>query len=364
MSDAALTCPECGAANNVPPGARVSTCPGCNVASWVTGLDEAPRLMVTPAIDAAQAERSARSFLRGARVRELVTSSSKFAPAHLQMLPFVRVEADVLGWLFGVSKSTDSKGHVTYSDEEIEIAEPHDDALPLSDAGETGVWRLPPLKGVHKEPLDEARAVKWGELVPALEADQSVEERARDAWLAAARGRHKLHQVTGEEIALVGTRQTIVHYPFWRVAYRYRGGDFAIMVDARDGKVAAGKAPGSRLFGSLTFAFMQPLAAVLMTVAVVLAGALVYGGISVGDASDSAAAGLIVAGLAVGGFGISLGVKLATAGHRGLRLGAEVEGGYGVRPDAGLFESETDEQFRKRRDEERAEIERDARLKL
>jgi hypothetical protein len=364
MSDAALTCPECGAANAVGPGLRVATCPGCNVSSWVVGFDAAPRVMVAPSIDSAAATRAARSFLGGMRVRERMASRAQLEAPRLQLLPFVRVEADVLGWLFGISKTTDSKGHATYHDEEIEIAEPHDDALPLCDAGESGVWRLPPLAAVATEPLDELKAGRWGELVPALEADQSVEERTHDAWLAAARKKHQLHQVTGEEIALVGTRQTIVHYPFWRVAYRFLGADYAVMIDARSGAIAAGKAPGSRLFGTLTFAVMQPVAAVVMTLAVLAAGALIYAGVSVGDTSDTVAGGLIVAGLAVGAAGIAGGMAVANAGHRGLRLGAEVEGGYGVRPDAGLFESESDSDFRKRRAAERDEIERDTRLKL
>jgi hypothetical protein len=363
MPAAALTCPECGAANAVAPGARVARCPGCGVSSAVLGVGEAPQLWVKPALDSAAAARAAKSWLHGARVREGTTLRADFTAPKLQLLPFLRVEADVLGWLFGQRKHSDDKGHVYWTDEELEIAEPHDQALPLCDAGESGVYRLPPLDGVPSLPFDEAEAARLGELVPALDSDDTIEERVRDEWLAAARAHHQLDRITGQEISLVGVAQSVVHYPFWRIAYRYGGGDYVVMVDARTGEIAAGKAPGSFLVGALIFAGLMPVAAAVMVAGCVLAGLLVYAAFAVADASDTLAGAIGFGALAVGGGAIALGSLLARAGHRSLRYGGEVESGYGVRPDAGLFEEERDASFRRARAEERAEIEADSRLR-
>lgn len=364
MATSALLCPECGAEQHAPPGERVVVCTSCGKSSVLVGIDAVPQRMVKPVLTAEDAAKAARRWLHGIRVRELVTMRATIAKPELAILPFVRCEADVIGWLFGTKKHEDSKGNVTYTDEEIEIAEPHDEALPLCDTGETAVYRLQPQKDVPTIPFDADAAARLGHLVPALTTEQTIEERVRNEWLTAAQKGHGLHNVTDTEISIVGLSQTIVYYPFWRVSYRYGGSDFYVMVDAHTGEVAAGKAPGSFFVGALIFAAMVPTASVLLAVGLVIAGALAWSGIKIMDASETAGGGLLGAALAVATVALGAGVMLTTAGHRSMRYGGEVEGGYGVRPDAGLFDDESASAYRKRRMAERAEVEADERLRL
>lgn len=360
----ALPCPECGAEQVVAPGERIVRCRACDTSSALIGVDAIPQRFVAPVLDREQAMAAARSWLRGLRVRELVTARATFQTPTMAILPFVRVEADVLGWLFGTRKHTGEKGRVYYTDEEIEIAESHDESLPLSDTGETGVHRLPPLADVATLAFDASAAAQLGAVVPALVTHETIEERVRNDWLQKAQKGHDLHNVTDTEIALVGLTQTAIYYPFWRVAYRYGGSDYYVMVDARTGEIAAGKAPGSFFVSALVFAALLPTASVILALGLVAAGALFWLGLQAGDASETVAGALIGAALVVGGGAIGLGALLATAGHRSMRYGGEVEGGYGVRPDAGLFDDESAGAYRKRRAEERAEVEADTRLRL
>lgn len=361
----ALPCPECGAEQVVAPGERIVRCSACSTSSALIGVDAIPQRFVAPVLDREAAMAAAKSWLRGLRVRELVTARATFLAPTMAILPFVRVEADVLGWLFGTRKHTGDKGRVYFTDEEIEIAESHDESLPLCDTGETGVHRLPPLAGVATIAFDPAATARLGAtLVPALVTHETIEERVRNDWLQKAQKGHELHNVTDTEIALVGLSQTVIYYPFWRVAYRYGGSDYYVMVDARTGEIAAGKAPGSFFVSALLFAAAIPIASVILAAGIVAAAALLWLGVQASDASETVAGALIGAALVVGGGAIGLGGLLATAGHRSMRYGGEVEGGYGVRPDAGLFEDESASAYRKRRREERDLVEADARLRL
>ena len=365
MSDAqsatGFVCPECSAPTLVAPGAHTTHCPACRAFLYVAGAQAAARVIVEPVIDAARATSAVKQWMHGIRHRELLSLRADLEPPRLVLLPFARVQANLLGWLFGTRKHTGDKGRVYYTDEEVAIAEAHDVSSPLCEVGDLGVQHLPPLEGVPTIPFDDVRAARLGEVVPALASEDTIEERAHADFLDTAHTSHNLHSITGEDLSVVGARETIVYYPFWRVGYRYAKRDYTTMIDARDGRVAYGRAPGSHLFHASFFSLVMPVAALLMLVGAFLGGAIILGGIEVADASDSLAGGLICVGAAVGIAVIGAGIYLATVAHRGLVRAGEVEDGYGVHAGAELFDTK-DKEYLKEMEAERAEIEADPQL--
>ncbi len=359
MGTQALSCPQCGANDAAPTGARTGTCPSCRTLLHLVPAGT-PERLVLPVLGAAEATRSARAFLRGRRKRAFLAQAATLGAPQLLYLPFARIEGDLVGWIFGTKKAKDRDGKETMSDEERHVLTPHDETFPLFATGEVGVTRLPPLGGVPTGAWYEGKAAAGGEVVPITESVDALEEAARGAWVEKARVREELDTVTGERLDLLGERRTIVRYPVWRVPYQVAGREYAVVLDARDGAVAYGRAPGSDLSRALFFAALTPLGAWLLIAAawtVLLAFRLAA------ESSDDLQGFLFTIGL--GGalaLGIGfLGVKSALAGYRALRYGAEVEEGYCVHRGAALFDLEDDHDQQVAA--ERAEVEADPRLR-
>jgi len=58
--------------------------------------------------------------------------------------------------------------------------------------------------------------------------------------------------VTFSWLAAVRKRITVVYYPLWVIRYSFRGQTFQALVDAEDGTLAYGKAPGNHLYRALS----------------------------------------------------------------------------------------------------------------
>ena len=339
MGPQALSCPQCGASDAAPTGARTGTCPSCRTLLHLVPSGT-PERLVLPVLGPPEATRSARAFLRGRRKRAFLARSATLGTPQLLYLPFARIEGHLLGWIFGTKKVRDRDGKETTSEEERHVLTPHEETLPLFATGEVGVSRLRPLEGVPTVAWNEGKAA-GGEVVPITESVDALEETARGAWIEKARAREELDTVTGERLDLVAERRSIVRYPVWRVPFQVAGREYAVVLDARDGAVAYGRAPGSDLSRALFFAALTPLGAWLLIAAawtVLLAFRLAA------ESSDDLQGFLLTIGLGGAlalGIGL-LGVKSALAGYRALRYGAEVEEGYGVHRGAALFDLDDD----------------------
>jgi hypothetical protein len=333
----ALLCPGCGAAPPVPPGARTLTCPSCNEALLVQGPEVTPRLTCNPAIEPPAAERAAREWMHGSRMVEFLARRAKLEAPRLMLLPFARLEGDVLGWIFGEKKQVEDK-KTTYVDMEIEVAESHDESAPVCDVAELGVQRLRSLSDKVLHPYDARQAESLGEVAPALISEDLVAQRAEASYRAAARKGSGLDRFYMDDLSVVGLRKSIVYWPFYRVGYRFAGRDYLVMIDAVDGAVAYGKAPGSDLFRAIFFALLLPASTLVLIVGIAAGMAIIAAGIAASDVSDKLAGVLITAGAAVGIALVIAGIYVATAAHHALRYGGEIEDGYGVHTGAGLFD--------------------------
>src|SRR5262249_53363183 len=144
------------------------------------------------------AQRAARGWMRGMSRQLLLSLRARLEAPKLCHVPFLRVDATVLGWRFGIRRSTGMDGKTTVSEEELEVCEEHRELVPLTEVGERGLHRLRLAPGAKLAAWDAEQA--RGEVLPVLTAEDAALGAARDRYLAAARKANALDEVKGEEL--------------------------------------------------------------------------------------------------------------------------------------------------------------------
>jgi hypothetical protein len=336
MAVGGLACPTCGDPAPVALVAPIVRCGACRTALFVEAAP-VPRLMVAPLLDAAGARAAATAWMRGVRHRELLAYRARIEPPRLAYLPFLEIEASVVGFVYGTRKHSNDK-RTWYTDEEIHVQQAFRRTEPLSATGEVGVERLADPRSEKWRPFDEDEAAAAGEVVPALASEGTVEERAHEAFLATAHRGHDLETITGDALTVLGAKERVLYRPFWRVDYRFGRAAYHVMIDAHNGQVAYGRAPGSLLFHTALFGAVMPVAALVMLIAVLVGGAIGAAGIAIIDDSAKIGGGLVTIGALAGIAIFGGGLHLARIAHRALRQGGEVESGYGAHAGVGLLD--------------------------
>jgi hypothetical protein len=70
----------------------------------------------------------------------------------------------------------------------------------------------------------------------------------RERAIAEAERQHRLDRTTFSWLTSVRRRVNLVYYPLWVIRYGFRGKTYQVLVDAEDGSLAYGKAPGNHLW--------------------------------------------------------------------------------------------------------------------
>lgn len=300
-----LVCPGCSGVVPVAEGVRIVQCPYCGLHSLVQGERGVRRWQVTRRVDRVAAEKSVRGFLTGMRKARDLSRTAKIEELLIVYLPFWRVEATVAGWIFGrVRKDKDE----TKPDEHYVFESMHwNDAA--VDVSEFGVHRIVVSRD-DLQPFDsqtlhaEAMVFEPSESrTDALdEAQAHFEYRSR-----AAAGQVRIHY---ENIKLLRPEFSLVYFPVWLARYSYRNRVYQVVVDAFNGKVMYGKAPGNIIYRA---------AALVVGLAVgnlVLVNGTILAAIGLSDSDDGFAALLLP---------IAIGIGLILYGYRQFRYGEEVE---------------------------------------
>jgi hypothetical protein len=110
----------------------------------------------------------------------------------------------------------------------------------------------------------------------------------------------------------------VVYYPMWVIRYSFRGQTYQALIDAEDGTLAYGKAPGNHLARAIALVGACAGACFVGTTVLQNAGVLLR--------SDDGLMGLGVIGLLLAGF--------VGWGYRLFRRGGVVEEGTGLADDA------------------------------
>src|SRR5580765_6118661 len=141
-----ITCPSCGGELDVHEGMHPFNCKYCNALLVVKGESGSLKYYVPRKLKREEAIARAMGWLgTGMAKAKGLRANSKVTDAFLVFIPYWRVKADVVGWVFGQEKRTStSNGRTTttYVDTEKKIQNSFDRTYSACDVGELGVKKI------------------------------------------------------------------------------------------------------------------------------------------------------------------------------------------------------------------------------
>lgn len=235
-----LICPNCAAVVPVPEGVRVVACPSCGLRSLVQGERGLRRWQVARTVERPTAEQAVRGFWRGINKANDLRREAEVRDLFLIYLPYWRVQAFVVGWLFGrVRKDKDSTKPV-----EVEIFEEmawNDAAV---DVAEYGVHQVR-LSKDQLQPYDDEALHSEAMVFEPVESPTEAAAEADDHFIHRARSHRHLTTRYFEKYQFLRRRFALVYYPLWVGRYAYKQRNYQVVVDGVNGNVLYGKAPGN-----------------------------------------------------------------------------------------------------------------------
>jgi hypothetical protein len=276
---AGLACPNCGGALEVESGLRVVTCPFCGTPLLALAELGVRRFAIEPQIDAARARQIARSWLgRGIRKDRRLRREAEVGEAFLSFLPFFRVEADCVGVALGTElrRRTVGSGNNRRT-ETYEVAverkagRSFDRTYPALNVAEWGIRKVD-LVGDPLIPFDADALDRLGMVFPPTGSERLVRDAAVESFKREADPARGLHRVSFRFLDSLRERLSVVYYPLWVVRYRFRERSYQALIDAEDGSLAFGKAPGNDLYRALMLVTTEAAALYVATTAVQVSG--------------------------------------------------------------------------------------------
>jgi hypothetical protein len=320
-----LSCPSCGGALEVDPGVRVVVCPYCAAPLLAAGEAGVRRFAVEPAVDAAHAREAAAKWLAaGWNKDRALPREAAFADSFLTFLPFFRVQADVVGYALGTELRTRTVGSgknrrtETY---EVDVERParkhFDRTFAAVNVAEWGVRKVD-LTGDRLIPFDADALERTGMVFSPTGSEAEVRSDALERYKEEGDPARGLKRVRFRFLETLRERMSVIYYPLWILRYRFRGRSYQVVVDAQDGSLAFGKAPGNDLYRALMLIASEAAACFLFTTGLQW--------LATADSDD--------------GCGVFLGLGAAALvifgwGWKRFRYGGEVAEGTGLLPEEG-----------------------------
>jgi hypothetical protein len=277
--------------------------------------------MVLDKVDRAAAARALRAwFTTGFRKAPALKREARFEEGFLAFFPFVRMRFDVVGWVLGSRRRRRKRGNKWVTEKiPVEHQEERsiDHTMACADMAEFGVRRVN-LGGDEIVPLDESAMRTRGMVFRPQQAPHEVGEKLVQLALARSAAAAEVHHVTFSWLASIRRRMAVVYYPLWVIRYSFRGQTYQALIDAEDGSLAYGKAPGNHLARALSLVGACAGACFLGTTLLQNFGLVLR--------SEDGLMGLGVVGLLLAGF--------VAWGYRQFRHGGVVEEGSGLAEDA------------------------------
>lgn len=327
-----LTCASCGGTVDVQEGRTNVVCRYCETPLAVVGDRGIARVMVLNQLERSYASDVVRRWLReGIRKDPALKREAAVQETFLAWFPFVRARLDAIGWILGIRHRKVKRGkrwETVKEPVENSIERSVDFTMPAADMAEFGVHRVS-LSGDEILPLDDELLRSRGMVFRPSRSLDEIGERLRERAMADAQRANHLDEVSFSWLTSVRRRITLVYYPMWVIRYGFRGRTYQVLVDAEDGKLAYGKAPGNHLWRAFCLVGSCAGASFLGTSILQHADVLLR--------SDDGLKGLAVVGLALAG--------LVYWGYRQFRHGGVVEEGTGLdtgKEQAGLSDTVKD----------------------
>ncbi len=315
-----LTCPSCGGTLEVEEGRTNLLCRYCETPLLVLGERGVARLMVMPELDREAAAGKVRSWFRsGVRKARRLPKEARIEEAFLAFFPFVRVRFDVVGWVLGVVRrmvERDGRRVEVVEPKELMIQRTIDRTAAAAEMAEFGVRRVD-LHGDRLLPYDEEALRRRGMVFRLQLEPEEVERSVAAEAMEQVKHSAVLDRVTFSWLQAVRRRVTVVHYPMWVFRYGFRGRTYQALVDAQDGSLAYGKAPGDDLYRAV--------------VLVATMGGVSFVATTVLQNLDRISGDNVLGALGI--VAVILGL-IVRWGYRQFRLGGIVEEGTGLGPEA------------------------------
>ena len=310
-----ITCPSCGGELDLGEGIRTLNCKYCGTLLVAKGLSGSLRYYVKKKLKRDDAIQRAYGWLGSglAKARGL-RKNSQIAEAFLVYIPYWRVRADVVGWIFGQEKRTRTSNGRTetyYVDVERKIQKTYDRTYSACDVSELGVKQVN-LSGDEIHPVELETLQQEGMLFNVISSEKEAFDFALQQFGTEARYSAKVDRITFEHVDLVRKNISIVYYPLWVIRYVFSNRTYQVIVDGEDGSICYGKAPGNNLYRAVMGIFGTAVGMYLMT----LGGAFIFG-------ETKASLGAFVVSFLIGLF-------VTRWGYKKFRYGGEIEEGTGI----------------------------------
>ncbi|MGB3562823.1 MAG: hypothetical protein WBH85_05850 [Thermoanaerobaculia bacterium] len=274
-----LTCPSCGGALDVAAGLRVVLCPYCETRLLVLSEIGIRRLAVEPQIETVRAREIVQRWLgSGWNKDSRLRREARVGEAFLSFLPFFRVEADCLGFALGTEERRRTVGSgknrrtETYEvDVERAVQRSFDRTYPALNVAEWGLQWID-LHGDTLIPFDSSTLARQGMVFPPTLSESVVKESALEQFRKEAEPSTGLKRVRFRFLDSLRERLTVIYYPLWVVRYRFDDRSYQVLVDAQDGSLGFGKAPGNDLYRALMLVATQAITLFIGTTIIRLMG--------------------------------------------------------------------------------------------
>lgn len=245
-----VSCPACAGALHVADGERLLECDRCSSRYLTAGGKDFSRRYFSPRVERLRAVGKGTRFLLDHPAMPNDIKESAFVEAHLLYVPIWEVRAHVVGWEFG-TKMRSRLARQTGRDEEYPAMEMVSEGIQEGYLGERRFYRAAADLGTlgigrpHITGRDCSLPYVAGELEPGaavLGADRDhadVVAQARRAFLRPPSGTGS----RGARLFILNETVTLLYYPLWSLRYRYRGRQYEMMLDGRNGVVHAARGP-------------------------------------------------------------------------------------------------------------------------
>ena len=249
-----ITCPACSGELDLSEGLRSFNCKYCGTLLVVKGESGTLKYYVPRKLKKEDAIAKAFDWLdKGMSKAKGLRANAKVEDAFLVFIPYWRVKADVVGWIFGQEKRTStSNGRTTtyYVDVERKIQNSFDRTYSACDVAELGVKKIN-LTGDTILPVDFESLQREGMMFNIIASEKEAFDYAKNIFSAEARNAVNLYNVTFEHYDLVRENIGIVYYPLWVIRYSFENRTYQVVVDGEDGTICYGKAPGNNLYRAI-----------------------------------------------------------------------------------------------------------------
>jgi hypothetical protein len=153
-----------------------------------------------------------------------------------------------------------------------------DRTYPALDVAEWGVQKID-LHNDRLVPYDLETLKSLGMVFAPTGSEVEIREAARLQIASSAEPSRGLEKVRFRFFETLRERFSLIYYPLWIIRYRFEGRSYQVLIDAEDGSLVYGKAPGNDLYRAAMMVLSQAAALFVATTLVRLVG-MNFGGLA------------------------------------------------------------------------------------